>query len=255
MNCPDIHRDNGEINIDTRSSIAELERFFLDASLRKNFVETRNDILLQFPEADQWLITHLFINNLCQLISDSHTGPGNKYAILDRQLDKLYRRVPSRCVASTRIQAKGIGPKLRRSAARIALVYPGNGAVLVDFAFGPLASLDRPARLMASETVENSEAEFLRHPPLVVTKANKYFVIVASVRTEEGAVNTMKRLKRKVPQFDFEVCAPSGSDPYHAIIVAAWVSDDVAKQSLALAREHIAKDSYIWACPNEGTSC
>lgn len=240
-----------EINDDTKSSIEELRIFFSDARLDEDFVEKRNKILIEFPESDQWLVTDLFYINICRLISISEIDPDKRYASLIKHRPRLYRRVQSRRVATTRRQGKEIASGLQLLASKTDPAVSGDGHIRIDFAFGSAIGTDQPEGAVA----ESGDTVFLRNPPFVVTRANKHFVIVASVQSREGAISTMKHLKQKAPQFDFEVYAPRESNAHYAIIMATWVPKNVALQALGLARQYVARDSYIWACPDEGTSC
>jgi len=98
-------------------------------------------------------------------------------------------------------------------------------------------------------------AKYLRDPPFLITKGNKYFVIVSSVKTYEGALSEVRRLKLKAPQFDFVAYAPYGDNTFYGIMMATWVRYSVAKEAVANAKKYVAGDSYIWKCPNEGDRC
>ena len=71
----------------------------------------------------------------------------------------------------------------------------------------------------------------------------------------EGAVEEMKRLKRKAPQFDFVVYAPYPGSSSHAIMMATWVSRPVAEEALKDAKQYVSKGSLIWTCRSKGSSC
>ena len=97
--------------------------------------------------------------------------------------------------------------------------------------------------------------KYLRDVPFLVTRGNKHFVIVSSVKSYEGALSEVRRLKSRAPQFDFVAYGPYKGNPYHAIMMATWVPYSVAKDALANAREFVNRDSYIWSCPDEGENC
>jgi hypothetical protein len=103
--------------------------------------------------------------------------------------------------------------------------------------------------------IDNNQVEYIYDRPLVVTEANKYFVIVASAPSVEAALAEMLRLKRKAPQYDFVVYAPYGTNLYYGIMIATWVSREVAQQALAFARRDVKPDAFIWKCPQEGSVC
>jgi hypothetical protein len=65
----------------------------------------------------------------------------------------------------------------------------------------------------------------------------------------------MNKLKRRAPQYDFVLFGPYGNNPYYAVMMATWVSYDVAKEALRLARRDVVSDALIWSCRMSGDSC
>jgi hypothetical protein len=96
---------------------------------------------------------------------------------------------------------------------------------------------------------------FLRDPPFFVNDYNQYFVIVGSAITREEGLRLMNRLKSKTPQYDFALFEPYGTNPYYGVMMASWVSRDLAMEALGLARRYVARDAYLWACHSSGNNC
>ncbi|GCL64741.1 SPOR domain-containing protein [Pseudaquabacterium pictum] len=110
------------------------------------------------------------------------------------------------------------------------------------------------AQVQAPAAADPADA-FLRDAPPFVNDSNKYFVIVGSAGSEQAAVALMNRLHRKAPQYDFVVFMPYGANPTYGVMMATWVSKEVAQQALRAARQSVVPDAYLWACRSGGDSC
>jgi len=61
----------------------------------------------------------------------------------------------------------------------------------------------------------------------------------------------MNRLKAKAPRYDFVVYQPYGSNPFHGVMMATWVSREVALKALRKARASVAPDAYEDVTPKQ----
>jgi hypothetical protein len=97
---------------------------------------------------------------------------------------------------------------------------------------------------------------YLRPSPILLTKSNQYWVIVASANNEgEGRV-VIQRLKEKYPKYDFALWSPFPPSVHWGIMMATWVSYQESVEVRNLARRDINKTSYIWAaCGRPELTC
>jgi len=215
------------------------------------FRSERNRLLLTHYQANYKFVIDSFYFKYCELVSEPRweLSTNDQHEKLDIAKEELYARVPfgprvvdTQNVAYTPFREKNQGP--------VRSGFHGARYTLASFAE------DADMKLMAIQTDEPSTSvDYLRDVPFVVTEANKYFVMVASVRTLEDAQSEAARLKRKAPQFDFVAYAPYKGNPSFAIMMATWVPRSVAEAALAEAKEHVSSGSIIWKCRQEGDRC
>lgn len=116
------------------------------------------------------------------------------------------------------------------------------------------------------DSSEESESEFLAEAPYFVNDTNKYFVIMGSAGSERAGRRMMNNYKNAAPQYDFLLYGPYSGNPAYAIMIATWVSSDIAKRAqaegLAVIKK-MKKDNFdakndkpaIWCYPNGMRSC
>ncbi len=215
------------------------------------FRNDRNRLLVKHAPPNQQFIIDSFYYRYCQLLDNSQwqLSAGDRQQKLEFASMELRTRVP---FGSLEVDTRNVAfnPPSR----------PTYRAARVDLeGFGMLMHglQENPARGSASTAADNGAAarDYLRETPYVVTRANKYFVMVASVGSLEDARSEAQRLKRKAPQFDFVVYSPYDGNPNYAIMMATWVPRDVAEAALADAKEFVNRGSIIWSCRFEGDRC
>jgi hypothetical protein len=247
----------------TQLAIDAIKRFFAGASAHVDFVRERDSIFTRFPDGEQTLMNYIFYRDACLLIkASSELSPMQKLDKLMEVRERLYTRVTvGPVVADTRKKKKNSSwsppvrwsPAVTRSeqspdtlASAQAISWRGLLMSVSDTRIPPPPPL--PDEPLASNG-------YLRDAPYVVTRANKYFVIVGSVSTLEAGLAEMDRLKRRAPNYDFVLYEPYGDNIRYGIMMATWVSFDVARKVLALAKRNVNPQSYIWACRHEGNRC
>lgn len=239
-----------------KSCLAALDEQFVAYSEASSFPEIgfrndRNRLLVKHAPPNEQFIIDSFFYRYCLLLENSQwqLSASDRQQKLEFARIELYTRVPfGSLVVDTRNVAFNPPSRPKRLAAQ------------VDFeSFGTLMHglQANPVRGSASTPADNGAAarDYLRETPYVVTRANKYFVMVASVGSLEDARSEAQRLKRKAPQFDFVVYSPYDGNPNYAIMMATWVPRDVAEAALADAKEFVSRGSIIWSCRSEGDSC
>ena len=212
----------------------------VDANLRS----IRQQVLIDaFPKADPEVTLRRMLQEFCRIVWAAPDLAGDKKtARVKAAEDDILKRVQGPAeVARTnsRIRSGGLAPSQETVLATAVWIH----------------QVSWNARGVEVAQSDATAAEFLRNPPLYVNDSNRYFVVVGSVPSEEGAIRRMNQLKAKAPQYDFVVYGPYGSNPNYAIMMATWVSKDVANQALHAARTAVVGDAYPWACRSSGESC
>lgn len=215
------------------------------------FLSIRNTLLSEFPFANQKFIIDSFYVNYCQLLGEERFALSEETQVsrLAVAKDKLYKRVPfpPTLVDTRNISVLDKGFLFIHSEAELQ-AYQGQ--------FLNVSSGKPVVNPNSAEVLTNNNAQgWLRDPPFYITKANKYFVIVSSVKSYESARQEVARLKRKTPQYDFVAYAPYGTNSFHAIMLATWLSHAQAQEVLLQAQKWVNKGSFIWSCPSGGESC
>lgn len=249
--CPALP-EIGEANGDTRKCLSMLEEQFAGYSPDIEILSERNALLAAYEYADNKLVIATFFVRYCGLLSDprwqlSAEERATRLNLAQEQLNKKAQgMVP--IVHSRNISHHSQDPRT------FWITDYGDRWASPQFAvFGDTPAAD-PAEGSVAEPPP--ETEYLRDVPYYITKANRNFVMVASVGSAEEAFATVRRFKEKAPQFDFVAYAPYDEEkPSYAIMMATWVSWSVAKRALADAREHVAPDAIIWSCRGLGDRC
>ena len=248
--CPKISLPD-KLYKDDQACLALLDERFDSYTPDIEFLSDRNYLLSTYPYSDQKLVIDTFYIKYCNLVAEPrwNLSSDEQQARLEIAREKLYTRVPFPApIVDTRnlISLQPL-PKL---------ALAGHSE---DYRFlSRFLDTSYIARIVVTTNHSDdtdTTTRYLRDPPFLVTRGNKYFVIVGSVKSRNSALNEIRRLKAKAPQFDFVLYAPYKQNPYHAIMMATWVSYSVAKEALADAQKYVRSDSYIWSCPSEGDSC
>lgn len=208
---------------------------------------------------------------IASLEADSLFAPGTDFGILqvttikDHKVDRRLQqaRVSRRIEFENCLTLRKSGmPEDQRQAALKSLqeqLYSEQGFARIHSTTSgetliKVAALGADARFIGKQA-QFTETRYLWESPYVLTDGNKHFVIVASVLDGNAAIAQANRLKRRNPELDFAVYAPYFANPYHGIMMAAWVDLPTAREALAIARQSIAPDSYIWSCQSDGRFC
>lgn len=217
-----------------------------------SFRSDRNRLLVKHAPPHQQFIIDSFYHRYCLLLDNSQW----QLTVSDRQQKlefaktELHARVP---FGSLEVDTRNVAfhAPFQRKYRVAGIGLENSGMLMHGFQAGP------PADVSTSAAVESGAtgSAYLRETPYVVTRANKHFVIVASVASLENARSEAFRLKRKAPQFDFVVYSPYPGNLNYAIMMATWVPWDVAEDALADAKKYVSKGSFIWSCRSEGDSC
>lgn len=247
QNCPMI-KTPAVLHAQDIASIKQLEENFTHYAPDVRLRPERNRLLINFAFANQQFVIDSFYTKYCSLIAESRFELDKKTQAvkLNKAQEDLYFRVPfPPPVFDSRVNISNTPSEIEPSAHFMLAAYAG------PISGEPLSS--------TADTVNHGDSEhlnaWLKAPPYVVTEANKYFVIASSVLTYEQALQEAKRLKRRAPELDYVVYGPYGDNPYHAIMVATWLSKAEAVSALQQTKKALRMEAVIWACPNEGDYC
>ncbi len=225
----------------TQAAIDAAEKLIASAGASADLRSVRETVLRdRFPTADVDITLRKMLQAFCRAVqSEAALGDSEKASRIQ--------------TASTEMLAPARGPTVvARTNSRIRRTgWPdAGGGTLV-------ASLGDAAWLSAwhAQAPGDPADAFVRDAPAYVNDSNKYFVIVGSAASEQAAVDLMNRLHRKAPQYDFVVYLPYGANPSYGVMMATWVSKEVAQQALRAARQSVVPDAYLWACRSGGESC
>lgn len=231
---------------DTRDAGDAIERLVRQAGVGADLRAIRLRTLKNdYPQADVDVTTRRMLRAFCEVVwADGNLGDNGKAARVQAAEQEMTRAVegPS-VVARTNSRIRGSS---HREGGRILLA---------------MAAVDEPvarwwlAAALAAESSPQAEDEFLRDAPSFVNDSNKYFVIVGSAGSEDEAIRRMNRLKAKAPKYDFVVYLPYGTNSAYGVMMATWVSREVAQKALREARASVAPDAYLWACRSTGEAC
>lgn len=186
----------------------------------------------EFPKADVEVTLVRMLKEFCRVVFAAGDIPGEqKVARVQAAQDEILKPVqgPTELARTT--------PRVRQSSAPLAAMRQ------VAWSGGAVAQAG------------TYEERFLRDAPVYVNDSNRWFVIVGSARSEQEAIALMNRLKARAPQHDFVVYLPYGQNPYYAVMMATWVSKEVADKALRAAKADVVADAYLWRCPSSGESC
>ena len=254
LTCPPAPSlESSQTSVETKAAADFMTKLLGKLGLDLNVRSTRDSVLKDNPRADQAIIVLTMANTLCVMISSDATLSGAEKATRYQQmmLDLLARVSGPTTIARTdgkQSRSEQMSPKRVRVAIALDGSTGSGQATLLTIA-ADAVNQSAPDLQLPVET------GFLRDPPFYINDSNKYFVIVASARTESEGRRTLAALKAKAPQYDFVLYAPYGSNTYYGIMMATWVPRSVAMDALRLARRDVASDAFLWTCRSSGQSC
>jgi len=248
--CPTLTHPE-ELYEDDKACLAILDERFSSYSLDINFLSDRNYLLSTYPYANQKFVIDTFFVKYCHLTVETRwdLSEDERMERLEAAKKQLYTRVP--------FPAPIVDSRNLYSKRYLSKIYVASNSLDKFFLPRQFSSDARDQYVLNGNSPGEPETTFdyLRESPFFVTKANKFFVIVSSVKSYDDALKEIRRLKAKAPQFNFVAYAPYKDNPYYGILMATWVRYSVAKEALENAKKFVKSDSYIWSCPNEGDSC
>ena len=211
-----------------------------DADLRSIRQRVLKD---EFPKADVDVTLRRMLQEFCRVVwAVADLASDKKFARVQTAEDVILQRVEGPTeVARTNSRIRTSGTATRREPMAAA-----------HAALQPVRWIPGGAEVAQADATDPG---FLRDPPAYINDSNKYFVIVGSMPSEQGAVGLMNRLKAKAPKYDFVVYGPYGGNTNYAVIMATWVSKEVADKALRAARAEVVRDAYLWACRSSGEHC
>jgi hypothetical protein len=204
--------------------------------------------------ADQPVVIGVFYVRFCELLRETRWNltPDAQRQHLELAEQKLFHEVPfgPPVIDSRTLTQFQPDPQLQfvKSPAYEEVQFQHANLTYIDGGIG---------RQLVDHHIDmvDKPSDYLRETPFVVTDANKNFVMVSSVSSEQDAIKEVKRLKRRAPQFDFIAYGPYRGNPSYAIMMATWVSDSVAAAALKDAKEFVSAGSIIWSCRERGSYC
>lgn len=247
--CPDVKAPS-QLNPHDVASVSQLKQNFLSYAPNVRLRPERNSLLMDFAFANQQYVIDTFFSKYCGLIAEEkfQLSIEEQTVKLTNASDELYFRVPFPPPVIDSRNNISQSPRLDNHQEQGMFAYASYGPPMNE---EPL-SIDPDVSMSEGEAKANT---WLKAPPYVVTEANKYFVIVSSVRTFEQAVQEVRRLKRRAPELDYVVYGPYQDNPNHAIMVATWLNRADAEFALEQTRAVLRMDARLWRCPREGEQC
>jgi hypothetical protein len=234
--------------IDTEGAVGQFMKL-VGLNVKSTIASETNAVFTTFQNADQMIVALTLIYTVCTNLND------------DKEMTTPEKnRVLMELIREFRTTATGPQPISSTAPARNPLPSPQDqpggekkSRWLPDTAVIHLAAMTstRPS----AESRKLSWADiYLNATPFVITDKNKYFVIVGSAANEAQGTQKMNSLKRKYPDYDFELYGPYGSNPSFGIMIASWVSRERANEALNAAKK-IEPTSFMWSCRGTGDAC
>lgn len=248
--CPIVEVPE-QINEDTRNCLTQLDASFPSYSPETNLESERNFIIMRNSRAEQPIVIGVFYVRFCELLNETRWNltPDAKQTHLELAQQKLFHEVPfgPPVIDSRTLTQFQPDPQMQ--------FVTGIGYDDVQFQHANLTYTDEGIEGQLVDHHIDTPSDYLRETPYVVTDANKDFVMISSVGSQEDAIKEVKRLKRKAPQFDFIAYGPYRGNPNFAIMMATWVSNSVAQAALKDAQKYVSRGSMIWSCRERGSYC
>ena len=267
--------DRELIDQTTEAALAEVTTEWLESRV-DDPVSARNEILDRIPPVrtrNQRLIVRRMLVVYCEIIFSRATPDDD--AKLD-QLNRLTAQVssaePFRPVARTGREQQARWQRSlqpREPAFQVSATWYENDT---DTHFVRVGSPQREGTTSSSESAsdvsrfddddwfDEFESEFLAGAPYVVNDTNKYFVIVGSAASKSAGVKMMNKFKMASPEHDFALYPPYRGNLNYGVMIASWVSRDVAMKAqaegLEVAKKALKDDfkekrdtPFIWCYP------
>ena len=237
--------------VDTEGALGRFMKV-VGVNLHVNFSAEKKQIFSAYPNADQIVVILTTIYNVCSMLESSTQLSDQQkiQTLVTFQSEILARAIGPRPIASTAAHTRTTAPpspqdqlrddnrsqrEIRKSYVRLV------AARAADWAPIPIRNI--------------TWADIYLNPvPFFITDKNKYFVIVGSALDEAEARQKMFAMKARFPEYDFELYAPYGANPYYGIMIASWVSRERAAEALVAAKK-IDRTSFLWACRGSGEQC
>ncbi len=220
----------------------EFDRLVRGAGIGADLLSIRESVLkVRFPAADVEITTRRMLKAYCEVV---WINPALSDAQKTVRVDAAYK-----------VMLKPVDGPLEAARVNSSI---HRGCCSMDDNLAPLASAQNAGFFynVADYTSALPLGEELIRPiPPYVNDSNKYFVVVGAAHSEKDAVRLMAGLHAQAPQFDLIVYRPYGDNASYAVMMAAWVSHDVALKALRAARARVASDAYLWACQSAGETC
>ena len=246
--CPTVYLPK-KLHQDDRAALAKLDQQFASYTLDIDFLNERNALLNAHVFADQQLVVDSFYAKYCNLVDQ----PEWKLEVLERQARLHYARV--------KLYQRVVFPSVILDSRSLASIQPlvkfdvaSKSAVLERLPQSP-GEGERITLATSYFSAPEVAHRYLRDTPFQVTRGNRYFVIVSSVKSFVSVISEIRRLKKEAPEFDFVAHGPYAGNPYYGIKIATWVDGSVAVEALAKAKKYVSKHSYLWTCSAEGDRC
>lgn len=108
---------------------------------------------------------------------------------------------------------------------------------------------------------EESDSRFVAPVPFIINDTNKHFVIIASRTSVASGIRAIDEFAVKLPHMDFALYdrywkEDGTRSKWYGVMLATWVSRDVAAEALKIAREELGvSDAYCWRYPDGGNEC
>ncbi|WP_175152994.1 hypothetical protein [Paraburkholderia ultramafica] len=222
---------------DTKLGIEGIAAKLVGLKIGVSVKEKVDTVITQFPNADQVVLRYAAWTIVCKTIKQSSATPTekiNQYLEAEKALDP-------KSVSPTGIKIID-APKAEteRRVSDSHAVPPKSERITVKT---QVSNVD----LVAIPPEEGAAGWALRYLPSSPSdSAHQYFVIVKSVSDETSGKETIDKLRKKFPRYDFVLYDHFQGNPYMGIMMAAWVSLADAQQVLKIAKTEVSADSYIW---------
>jgi len=240
-----------------KTCLAALQNKFTTFSANDSLEGMRFSLIQQYVPVNQDFIVEHIYYEYCKYLA-SHSGD-NVSPTRQEQL----------LAAKTRLFSRNDSRKIVFDTRNIVNVTPNIG----PFQYSNVGNSNANSFMLLSMTLSETTKDhntvnrgnsidsldtlnLLREPPYVITKHNRHFVMVGSHSDLTAAKTTASELKQEYPQLDFVVYDRYPGNLHYSIMMATWVSYDVAQQAEKFAQKHIRKDSRHWSCRSrDGLSC
>ena len=100
------------------------------------------------------------------------------------------------------------------------------------------------------------DPRFVAHVPFFINDTNRHFVIIHSAQSVAEGKRVIEKFALRLPHMDFALYDRYRNSDYYGVMLATWVSKDVAMEALKIAREDLGvTDAYCWSYPDGANKC